>query len=329
MLTVLAPASGTMSSRHQQSNGSTRCDSSTYGGSSSSTSPIQLATTISASNVSTGSASTVNDGCRWRPDATRRVVPSSGTVSSARGRHRRRARPRGAGAGVLSADQRGVGGGVDRLHRAASPPWSGWARLASRRRARCTSSAVDVGSMPSSSNGSCSIEPALKPVAGDELVAQRRIPRPHPDRVGGSVGLDRLRPAQPPRSAIDACGSPLRVAAACTHARRPRLRRRGHEHRPVAQPGEHRRTAADGRRRRSARCDPRRSAPRARRARRAGRTPRRRRRPGRAARGDVGAQPAEDAGGVRAVRGAFAVEVRQQRECTRRSPAIASRSNST
>ena len=88
-LTVLPPASGTSSSRHQHGAGSVSTHSSTYGGSSTITSPIHEATTSSASNASAGSASIVNDG--------ESCCDARGTGG---GRHRRspsaeRARPRG------------------------------------------------------------------------------------------------------------------------------------------------------------------------------------------------------------------------------------------
>ncbi|MET0461084.1 MAG: hypothetical protein ABW195_17670, partial [Ilumatobacteraceae bacterium] len=48
--TVLAPAAGTRSSRQKQSTGSPRTTSSWYGGSSTTTSPIHVATISRASN---------------------------------------------------------------------------------------------------------------------------------------------------------------------------------------------------------------------------------------------------------------------------------------
>ena len=170
-LTVLAPASGTRSSRHQHSPGSWRWTSSTYGGSSTSTSPIHDVTISSASNAATGSSSITNDGTScWtrsvhRPRRGRGPGPGPGPGVP------------GPGPGLGPGDAASCAEGADNGRRPLSwptaasnaalssrissplPPRSGWRSKAKRRRAARTSPSVASGGSPSAAKGSGSLTP--------------------------------------------------------------------------------------------------------------------------------------------------------------------------
>ncbi len=154
--TIVAAPSGSRSSRHQHSDGSSTVASSQAPRSPSIRSPIWLAAAANARKASSGRA------------CTTKLASSRSTTRIRRGRPLARGAGRGLAGRLVGGAGEAAGAGACRRTarialsyavfssrmRASSPPWSGCSRWAIRRRAALSSARVAVGGTPSTAKGS-------------------------------------------------------------------------------------------------------------------------------------------------------------------------------